>query len=54
MAVAGGYADKKTAAEVENLGPFVQKLRANMVKAIFKDKSEFDGIKKELEKIIKS
>ena len=39
MAVAEGYVDKKTAAEVENLGPIVQKLRADMLKAIFKDKS---------------
>lgn len=54
MAVAGGYVEKKVAAEVENSGPLVQKLRARMVKAIFKDASEFDGIKKELEKIIKS
>ena len=54
MAIAEGYVDKQTAAEVENLGPVVQKLRANMVKTIFKNKSEFEKIKKELEKIIKS
>ena len=54
MAIAEGYIDKKTAAEVENLGLFTQKLRTNMVQALFKNKTDFEKIKKELEKIVKS
>ena len=54
MAVAEGYADRQIADEVEDLGPFIQKLRSNMVKMLFKDKTGFDKIKKNLEKIVKS
>ena len=54
MALAEGYVDKKVSVEVENLGPFAQKLRKNMVKTLFKNKSEFDRMKNELEKIVKS
>ena len=52
MAVAEGYVDKKMAAEVENLGPFAQKLRENMLKTLFKDKTKFESLKKELKKIV--
>ena len=54
MAIAEGYVDKKVAAEIENLGPLVQKLRADMVQALFKNRSEFEKIRKKLEKIVKS
>ena len=52
MAVAEGYVDNKVAVEVENLGPFAQKLRENMLKTLFKDKKKFESLKKELEKIV--
>ena len=53
MAVAEGFVDEKTARGVEELGPIVQKLRANLAATLISDRAKYEKMKNKLDEISK-
>jgi heterodisulfide reductase subunit C2 len=53
MAVAAKAVDPATAAEVEAVGPFLQKVRRNLVATLLTDRSKYDEARGKLEELAK-
>ena len=53
MAVAEGVVDAATAAEVEAIGPFLQKVRRNLVAALLADRTKYEESKGRLSEMAK-